>query len=55
MVEDLSDEQVQCRLHALERMIARADAKDLPALNRTFQLLLDEQVRRDLAGSLEEK
>jgi hypothetical protein len=47
----LTDEQIASRLDMLERMIASADGKDLPALTRTFQRLLDEQVRRDLEHS----
>lgn len=48
MLKDLSDEQIEQRLKMLEKMIYSADAKDLPALNATFQQLMDEQVRRDL-------
>lgn len=45
----LSDEQLNNRLNTVERLIAECrDAKSLPALNHTFQVLLDEQVRRDL-------
>lgn len=45
----LSDEQIVSRLDILERMMATDDPKDLPAINRIFQLLIDEQVSRDLA------
>lgn len=48
MIQDLSDEQIEARLAMLEGMIAKANHKDLPALNDTFQKLLDEQVRRDM-------
>jgi hypothetical protein len=51
VVEDLSDEQIEARLGMLEARIARADVKDLPYLNDTYQKLLDEQVRRDLEAS----
>jgi hypothetical protein len=45
---NLTDAQIESRLDMLESMIRRADRKDLPYLNATFQRLLDEQVRRDL-------
>ena len=48
MLNRLTDKQIADRLDMVERMIAEADAKDLPSLNVTFQKLLDEQVRRDL-------
>lgn len=48
MITKLTNEQIESRLNMLEALIAKADAKDLPALNATFQKLLDEQVRRDL-------
>jgi hypothetical protein len=44
----LTDQQIECRLNMLEKRIAQADPKDLPYLNRIFQALFDEQVRRDL-------
>jgi hypothetical protein len=51
MLEDLSNEQIEARMTVLEGMIASCDdPKSLPALNATFQRLLDEQVRRDLSG-----
>jgi hypothetical protein len=46
-IERLTDDQIEKRLDALEVMMARADAKDLPSLNQTYQMLIDEQVRRD--------
>ena len=55
MIENLSDRQLEARLAALEKMIASADPKDLPALNHTFQALLDEQVRRDLEGEAHDR
>lgn len=48
MVDDLTDQQIEDRLKTLEVMIARARYKDLPALNKIFQDLIEEQVRRDL-------
>ncbi len=48
MIENLSDDQIEARLDLVEKLIARAQTKDLPALNATFQKLMDEQVRRDL-------
>lgn len=44
----LSNAQIERRLDWLETMITRADVKDLPYLNRTFQMLFDELVNRDL-------
>ena len=44
----LTDQQIESRLAMIEKMIARADPKDLPSLNATFQKLIEEQVRRDL-------
>lgn len=44
----LTDAQIGHRLACLETIVARAHPQDLPALNRLFQTLLDEQVRRDL-------
>jgi hypothetical protein len=44
----LTDEQIENRLAMLEQMIARANPKDLPYLNATFQRLLDERVQRKL-------
>jgi len=48
MIEKLTDQQLAQRLDMVERMIGRADPKDLPALNAMFQKLIDEQVRRDI-------
>lgn len=45
---NFTDEQIEIRLNMVEGMMAKADPKDLPSLNRTFQRLIDEQVRRDL-------
>ena len=50
MIRHLSDKQIEHRLNSLEAMIARANYKDLPSLNRIFQILIDEQVRRDLGN-----
>jgi hypothetical protein len=47
-VENLTDEEIVARLNVLDGMLARANYKDLPALNITYQRLIDEQVRRDL-------
>ena len=46
-IDRLTDDQIEKRLDALEVMMARADTKDLPSLDQTYQLLIDEQVRRD--------
>ncbi len=55
MVQDLSDEQIESRLNMLEGMIAKAtDPKSLPALNDTFQKLIDEQARRDMLKQAKE-
>jgi ribosome-binding protein aMBF1 (putative translation factor) len=53
--QDLTDEQLAHRLDMMEKLIARADTKDLPYHNDTFQKLLDEQVRRDLLKTKEPK
>ena len=51
MLETMSDEQLAVRIRIVERAILREqDWKNLPALNRTFQGIFDEQVRRDLAA-----
>lgn len=45
----LTDAQIDQRLTLAEALVLTCDdPKSLPFLNRTFQLLLDEQVRRDL-------
>jgi len=48
MIEELTDEQLEQRLDMAERLVLNnRDPKSQPALNITFQKLLDEQVRRD--------
>jgi hypothetical protein len=47
-VRNLSDADLSTRLDIIERLMHRADAKDLPSLTAAFGKLLDEQVRRDL-------
>lgn len=50
MLSQMTDEQLDTRVAMVERMIAaERDPKNLPALNRLFQALVDEQVRRELA------
>ncbi len=44
----LTIEQLEARLDWLERLMSRANLKDLPCLNATYQRVLDELVRRDL-------
>lgn len=43
-----SDEMIEKRLSTVYRMLATADAKSLPALNRSIERLFTEQVRRDM-------
>lgn len=44
-----TDEKISTRLDWLEGMIAQErDPKNLPNLNKMFQRLIDEQVRREL-------
>jgi hypothetical protein len=44
-----TDEQIETRLDWLERQIAaERNVSTLASLNRCFQLLIDEQVRRDM-------
>lgn len=45
----LTDAQIKTRLDMIERMIGKATAKELPGLNATFQRLIDELVRREMA------
>ncbi len=47
-IENLSDEQLDSRLDTIQSMIANADTKSLPSLNKIFQKLIDEQARRDM-------
>lgn len=42
--------QLENRLDYIENLINHADAKDLPALNDTYQKLLDRIVNLDLCG-----
>lgn len=45
---NLSDEQIECRLTSLEKMmLATNDAGKLKALNAGYQRLIDEQVQRE--------
>lgn len=49
MIEKLSDDQIEFRLTMIEgRIRDEKDPKNLPTLNKIFQKLLDEQVKRDL-------
>lgn len=49
MLDNLTDIELELRLSTLERMIAQhRDTQTLAVLNRCFQQLIDEQVRRDL-------
>ncbi len=49
MLHALTDQQIDQRLTLVEGLIWTCDdPKRLPALNQTFQKLIDEQVRRDL-------
>mgnify|MGYP003442539401 CR=1 FL=1 len=43
-----SDEMLEKRLSTVYRMLATADAKAIPALNRSIERLFTEQVRRDM-------
>jgi len=46
----MTDEQLDKAANRLERLIAsEQDWKSLPELNRQFQAIIDEQVKRDLA------
>lgn len=47
-VLSMTDQQIDDKLDRLERQIARAKAKNLPTLNAAFNVLLAEQVRRDM-------
>lgn len=48
----LSDEQISARLDMLERQIAETrDWKTLAHLNQLFQMLINEQVARDLEAA----
>lgn len=48
-LERMTDDEIERRLNVVEAMIWREkDPKNLPTLNRIFQNLLAEQVRRDL-------
>lgn len=42
------DEMIAKRLSTVYRMLATADDKQIPVLNRCIELLFTEQVRRDL-------
>lgn len=44
----LTKEQIESRLSFLEERITKASAKDLPALNNTYQKLMDMLVRLDM-------
>lgn len=45
---NLTTKQLEQRLGWVEGMIVTAHPKDLPALNQTYQRIMDELVRRDL-------
>lgn len=48
--------QLEARLSMVERLIAECrDSKSLPALNATYQKLIDRLVALDLAGKTKEK
>lgn len=49
MVENLTDQQIEDRINTIEKMISQAHYEDLPVLNKLFQDLIEEQVRRDLS------
>lgn len=56
MIQNLTDEQLEARMDLIEAKIhAEKDPKNLPTLNRIFQGLMDEQVRRDLEGATHQK
>lgn len=42
----LSDAEIETRLNTLESMISKATTKELPSLNKCFNNLIHEQVRR---------
>lgn len=47
----LSDEAIIRKLDMLDRLIASASVKDLPALNAAYNRLISEQTRRDIEGN----
>lgn len=47
--------QLETRLSFVEGLIARADPKDLPALNATHRRLMDRLVALDLKGESDER
>lgn len=44
----MTNEEIEKRLFMLEKMIAVANAKDLPALNASYQKLMDKLVDSDV-------
>ena len=48
MIEQLTNRDLEIRLRYVEKLLASADAQDLPTLTALLQKLFDEQVRRDL-------
>jgi hypothetical protein len=44
----MTAEEIEKRLNVLERIMATASIKDLPALNATYQKLMDKLVQIDL-------
>lgn len=48
---NLTSETIERRLDTIERLIVKANAKDLPTLNRVFDKLLTELVQRDIASA----
>lgn len=47
--------QLEARLRILEGMMPRANPKDLPALNDTYQKVMTRLVALDLAGKTSER
>jgi len=44
----MTNEQIETRLTTLEKMMATANVKDLPALNAAYQKLMDKLVESDM-------
>ena len=45
----MTNEEIEKRLFMLEKMMATAGAKDLPALNASYQKLMDKLVDSDIS------
>lgn len=50
----MTTEQLETRLRILEGMMSRANPKDLPVLNETYQRIMERLVALDLAGKSQE-